>query len=102
MPATLHVKSGTLIAHRLLDVANEIDLARAQDLWLARAGGETRLWRRTIARSMATAIATSEAMAIGIMTIPPFQVSSQTVETRPASCGEGDATATNCARIDMA
>ena len=42
MPAALHVESGALVAHRLLDVANEIDLARAETLWLARAGGESR------------------------------------------------------------
>ena len=42
MPAALHVQSGALVAHRLLDVANEIDLARAETLWLSHAGGETR------------------------------------------------------------
>ncbi|QNP40571.1 hypothetical protein [Lysobacter solisilvae (ex Woo and Kim 2020)] len=46
MPASLHIRSGALVAHRLLDVANEIDLARAEALWLAhqgQAGRRTRL-----------------------------------------------------------
>ncbi|HEV8694157.1 MAG TPA: hypothetical protein VGQ93_08260 [Lysobacter sp.] len=38
----LHVQSGALIAHRLLDVADAIDLAQAEALWLAHAGGETK------------------------------------------------------------
>lgn len=42
MPAALHVRSGALVAHRLLDVANEIDLARAEALWLAHHGRESR------------------------------------------------------------
>lgn len=41
MPAALHIRSGALVAHRLLDVANEIDLARAETLWL-HAGHESR------------------------------------------------------------
>ena len=38
----LRVQSGTLIAHRLLDVAYAIDLARAEALWLSREGRESR------------------------------------------------------------
>jgi hypothetical protein len=38
----LRVKSGALIAHRLLDVAFAIDLKRAESLWLAREGRESR------------------------------------------------------------
>lgn len=41
-PAALHVQSGALIVHRLLDVADAMDLARAEALWLAHAGGQTR------------------------------------------------------------
>lgn len=40
--AGLHIQSGALIAHRLLDVADAIDLARAETLWLTHAGGESR------------------------------------------------------------
>ena len=41
----LRVNSGALIAHRLLDVAYAIDLARAESLWLSRAGRESRRTR---------------------------------------------------------
>src|SRR5262245_22475595 len=34
------IRSGELIAHRLFDVADEIDLARAEAAWLAHAGRE--------------------------------------------------------------
>jgi hypothetical protein len=42
MPAALHVQSGALVAHRLLDVANEIDLSRAEALWTSHAGRQSR------------------------------------------------------------
>lgn len=42
MPAAPHVQSGALVAHRLLDVANEIDLPRAEALWASHAGLESR------------------------------------------------------------
>lgn len=45
MEAALHVQSGVLVAHRLLDVANEIDLARAEALWLSHEGRESRRTR---------------------------------------------------------
>ncbi|MFC5568780.1 hypothetical protein ACFPN1_01710 [Lysobacter yangpyeongensis] len=45
MAAALHVRSGALVAHRLLDVANEIDLARAESLWHAQQGGASRRTR---------------------------------------------------------
>jgi len=38
----LRIQSGALIAHRLLDVADAIDLAHAETLWLAREGRESR------------------------------------------------------------
>lgn len=40
--AALHVQSGALIVHRLLDVADAMDLARAEALWLAHTGGQIR------------------------------------------------------------
>ncbi|WP_460709627.1 hypothetical protein [Lysobacter terrae] len=43
--AALHVQAGALVAHRLLDVANEIDLARAESLWRAREGRASRRTR---------------------------------------------------------
>lgn len=41
----LLIESGALIAHRLLDVADAIDLAQAEALWRAHAGGEGRRTR---------------------------------------------------------
>ncbi|HSR64253.1 MAG TPA: hypothetical protein VLM17_01440 [Xanthomonadaceae bacterium] len=41
----LQIQSGALIAHRLLDVADAIDLAQAETLWRAHAGGEGRRTR---------------------------------------------------------
>ena len=45
MSPALHVQSGALVAHRLLDVANEIDLSHAEALWAAHAGRESRRTR---------------------------------------------------------
>jgi hypothetical protein len=58
MPAALHVQSGVLVAHRLLDVANEIDLARAEALWLSHEGRESRRTR------LATAAANEVAFGV--------------------------------------
>ncbi len=41
----LHIQAGALIAHRLLDVADAIDLAHAETLWLSHAGRESRRTR---------------------------------------------------------
>jgi hypothetical protein len=41
----LQIQSGALIAHRLLDVADAIDLAHAEALWLAHVGREGRRTR---------------------------------------------------------
>lgn len=41
----LRIASGAVIAHRQLDVADAIDLARAEALWRTRAGGEGRRTR---------------------------------------------------------
>ena len=45
----LHIQSGALIAHRLLDVADAIDLAHAETLWLSHAGRESRRTRLSTA-----------------------------------------------------
>jgi hypothetical protein len=50
-----HVQSGALIAHRLLDVADVIDLAQAEALWLSHAGLETR--RTTLSTASANELA---------------------------------------------
>src|SRR5579864_40173 len=59
----LKVKSGALIAHRLLDVAFAIDLKSAESLWLSREGRES---RRT---KLATASANELAFEV-----PPAQL----------------------------
>jgi hypothetical protein len=51
----LKVKSGALIAHRLLDVAFAIDLKRAESLWLSREGRESR--RTTLVTASANELA---------------------------------------------
>lgn len=70
MPAALHVRSGALVAHRLLDVANEIDLSRAEALWLSHYGSAGRRTR--------LATATSNELTFGIpptlLTLPPVKV----------------------------
>lgn len=43
--SSLQIQSGALIAHRLMDVADAIDLPRAEALWVAHAGRETRRTR---------------------------------------------------------
>ncbi|HET6435125.1 MAG TPA: hypothetical protein VFG18_05400 [Xanthomonadaceae bacterium] len=68
MPATLHIASGALIAHRLLDVADAIDLAQAEALWRAHAGGEGRRTR------LATAAANELAFEVPptLLALPPL------------------------------
>lgn len=70
MPAALHIRSGALVAHRLLDVANEIDLSRAQSLWAAHAGLAS---RRT---HLATAAANELTFGTPpvLLTMPPIDV----------------------------
>jgi hypothetical protein len=45
----LHIQSGALIVHRLLDVADAIDLVHAETLWLSHAGRESRRTRLSTA-----------------------------------------------------
>jgi hypothetical protein len=70
MPAALHVRAGALVAHRLLDVANEIDLARAEALWLAHQGRESRRTR------LATVAANELTFGVppSLLTMPPVEV----------------------------
>ena len=70
MPAALHVRTGALVAHRLLDVANEIDLARAEALWLERQG---RAGRRT---QLVTAAANELTFGVPpvLLTLPSLEV----------------------------
>ena len=71
MPASLHVQSGALIAHRLLDVANDIDLAQAEALWLSR--GEGHESRRT---NLSTAASNELAFDVppALLTLPPTEL----------------------------
>lgn len=48
-PSDLRIHAGALIAHRLLDVADAIDLAQAESLWLAQGGRESRRTRLSTA-----------------------------------------------------
>jgi hypothetical protein len=70
MPATPHVRSGALVSHRLLDVANEIDLARAETLWLSHAGRQS---RRT---QLSTAGANELAFGVppALLAMPPMDI----------------------------
>ena len=70
MPAALHVQSGALIAHRLLDVANEIDLGHAEALWATNAGRQT---RRT---HLSTAAANELTFGVPptLLTMPPIEI----------------------------
>src|SRR5262245_14651643 len=70
MPASLHVQSGALIAHRLLDVANDIDLAQAEALWLSREGHESRRTRLSTAASDELAFDVPPAL----LTLPPTEL----------------------------
>ena len=69
MSPALHVQSGALVAHRLLDVANEIDLSHAEALWAAHAGRESRRTR------LATAAANE--LTFGV---PPTRLAMPTIE----------------------
>ena len=51
----LDVQAGELIAHRLLDVADTIDLALAETLWLSHAGRQGR--RTQLSRASANELA---------------------------------------------
>ena len=70
MDSDLHIQSGALIAHRLLDVADTIDLARAEAAWLSRAG---RVSRRT---RLSTASANELAFDVppALLALPPLSV----------------------------
>lgn len=62
--AGLHILSGALIAHRLLDVADGIDLERAETLWLSQAGGESRRTRLSTAAANELAFGVPPALLI--------------------------------------
>lgn len=66
----LQIQSGALIAHRLLDVADAIDLAHAEALWHAHAGREGRRTR------LATASANELAFEVPptLLALPPMSV----------------------------
>jgi hypothetical protein len=68
--ADLHIQSGALIAHRLLDVADTIDLSRAETLWLSHAG---RVSRRT---RLSTAAANELAFDVppALLALPPLSI----------------------------
>lgn len=70
MPADLHVQSGALVAHRLLDVANEIDLPEAEALWAAHAGGQAR--RTTLATAAENEVAFD--VPPSLLAMPPVGV----------------------------
>ena len=53
MSPALHVRAGALVAHRLFDVANEIDLACAETLWRSHEGRASR-------RTQLTSVAANE------------------------------------------
>ncbi|MGN6512436.1 MAG: hypothetical protein ACTHKZ_02520 [Lysobacteraceae bacterium] len=74
----LHVQSGALIAHRLLDVADAIDLAQAESLWRAHAGGEGQRTR------LATASAIDLAFEVPptLLALPPVSI---TLDGAPAT-----------------
>ncbi len=69
-PQVLQVQSGALVAHRLLDVANEIDLSRAEALWASHAGRES---RRT---HLATAAANELTFGVPptLLTLAPVEI----------------------------
>ena len=69
MPDALRIQSGVLIAHRLLDAADVIDLARAESLWLARDG---RSGRRTQLLSVAPNELAFEAPPLSLV-LPPVE-----------------------------
>lgn len=70
MPVNLHVQSGALIAHRLLDVANDIDLAQTETLWLSREGHEAR--RTHLATAEANELSFDEPPAL--LTMPSIEL----------------------------
>jgi len=78
MPATLHVQSGALIVHRLLDVANDIDLAQAETLWLSREGHESRRTRLSTTESNELAFDVPPAL----LTMPPTELAIDGVVTQ--------------------
>lgn len=78
MPAGLHVQSGALIVHRLLDVANDIDLAQTETLWLSREGHECRRTRLSTAESNELAFDVPPAL----LTMPPAELAIDGVITQ--------------------
>ena len=66
----LQIQAGALIAHRLLDVADTIDLSRAEGLWRAHAGREGRRTR------LATASANELAFEVPptLLDLPPISI----------------------------
>ncbi|WP_457096005.1 hypothetical protein [Lysobacter sp. P5_B9] len=78
MPAALHVQSGALVVHRLLDVANEIDLARAEALWLSHEGRESRRTRLATAEPDELTFGVPPAL----LAMPPVDIELAGVPTR--------------------
>src|SRR5207342_3950628 len=66
----MEIASGKVIAHRLLDVADTIDLAQAETLWLAHAGHKGRRTRL----SMASAKELSFEVPPTLLALPPATV----------------------------
>jgi hypothetical protein len=63
----LHIQTGALIANRLLDVADTIDLALAESLWLSHAGRESR--RTQLSTASANELAFEEPPTL--LALPP-------------------------------
>src|SRR5687768_2268310 len=66
----LRVESGALIAHRLFDVADSIDLALAEERWLAKAGRSSRRTRLSTASANELAYEVPPAL----LALPPLAV----------------------------
>jgi len=68
--AELHVESGELVAHRLLGVADTIDLACAEELWRAHAGRQGRRTRLSTASAHELAFEVPPTL----LSLPPLTV----------------------------
>jgi hypothetical protein len=71
----LRIKSGALIAHRLLDVAFAIDLKRAESMWLSREGRESR--RTNLATASANELAFEVPPALLVLAPVAIEVDGQ-------------------------
>ncbi|HEY0662805.1 MAG TPA: hypothetical protein VGD21_15960 [Lysobacter sp.] len=74
----LRIESGALVAHRLLDVAYAIDLARAETLWLSREGRESR--RTTLVTASANELAFDVPPALLALPAISFDVAGRPVQ----------------------